>query len=285
MKVISVTVLAVCCWFVYAGGTRDDVAQTAINNQVPTLKATLENLIDQLNNHISKENYDELKIQTLKCEDFCKEVTDPEKAELKAEIAKANEAMNKAQENTINEKIKNAGPLTAVLFTNGLRNNQWEVIKDPNPEMATEQGSGDTMEPAPNIGIINQKDSGNIAGILLAAEAPLAYPKLSWMHGRIPVGAWFGVNLQTGTSNDIDSVDLAAGLSFSFLSESQITSLMDNSKFSLASSAKILVGAMYGNVTSLGGGLSNNDRFELGTDVPVLRNKEIKFTIGLGFRF
>ena len=77
---------------------------------------------------------------------------------------------------SIADLIGSTKPMTAVLFSAQDRN-RFEVVKDPN--------SAD-----PTIGIINQNQEGTTGGILIAAEAPFAFPDVG--KSTVPIGAWFG---------------------------------------------------------------------------------------------
>lgn len=195
---------------------------------------------------------------------------------------KDDNAMSTSKDNSVTfgvsiaELIGRAKPMTAVLFSSQARNS-FEVVKDPNPDSAT-----------PTIGIINQNQAGSTAGILVAAEAPFALADI--LHRRVPIGAWFGVNLQTGGGEEVSDVSLAAGLSFGFLSKHRLESLEEGGGPGLAGSARLLLGVIYGEIASLGPknsteALKVGDRFILADSLPLNKRKQAEFAIGIGFRF
>lgn len=176
--------------------------------------------------------------------------------------------------------IKSTKPMTAVLLSWQQRNT-FEVVKDPASTDAT-------------IGIINQNQTGSTGGVLIAAEALFAQPKgfSKDKYGRrskIPVGAWFGVNLKTGGGDEVSDVDLALGLSFSFISASRLVKMREEDE-EFSGSARLLLGAVYGEVAELGPrdastALQVGDPYPLGESPPLKKDKKISFTIGIGFRF
>ena len=191
-----------------------------------------------------------------------------------AAVAEANKILNPS----LGSLIGSTAPMTAVLFSDQSRNS-FEVVKNPvNPD--------DTM------GIINQSTTGRTGGILIAAEAPFAYPavKIGNDTSRIPIGAWFGVNLKTGGGDEVSDVDLAAGLSVSLISADRLARIQATGRSGLAGSAKLLLGVVYGEVASLGpkdatSNLTVGDKLPLGDTVPLHKRKEITFAYGIGFRF
>ena len=175
---------------------------------------------------------------------------------------------------TIAELIRTTSPMTAVLFS-GQDRNSFEVVKDPNST-------------APTIGIINQSQAGTTAGILIAAERPFYVPTVGGQ--RMPIGAWYGVNLKAGSGDDVADVDLAAGLSFSFLPKKTTNRLLAGESTGLMGSARFLLGVLYGEVATLGPkneteSLQVGGSYPLGESLPLHKNKEFSFTAGIGFSF
>ena len=196
-----------------------------------------------------------------------------------AAIEEATKWLEKADTEAIAKAIGASKPMTAVLFT-WLDRGEFEVV--PNPDSAD-----------PTVGIINQNQDGTTAGILIAAEAPFAYPSIKRKSGkrsRVPIGAWFGVNLSTGGGADVSDVDLAAGFSFSFISAGKVAKVLAGDPAGLAASARFLVGAVYGDATKLGprddtSNLEVGDPYPLGSTIPVTKDKQVRPAIGIGFRF
>jgi len=193
--------------------------------------------------------------------------------DVKNAIKQATDRLKAEEDAKLSDLIGGASPMTAVLFSS-LDRNEFEVAMIPDGNNGTK-------------GVINQNRSGSTAGILIAAEAPFAY-----LGGgpRVPVGAWFGVNLQTGGGTDIGEVGLAAGLSLSLVSAAQVKRMTDEGhKFGLQS-AKLLLGAIYGEVAELGSIQIDGEPLEVGddftgTDIPLTTDHDIQMAIGLGFRF
>ncbi|MCB1042461.1 MAG: hypothetical protein KDC35_05970 [Acidobacteria bacterium] len=202
-----------------------------------------------------------------------KQALDEHQVKPQDDLVKAmNKKIESGQDQLVADLIKGAKPLTAVLFSTQSQN-EFEVVKGP---------SGD--------GVINQKTSGKTAGLLLAFEAPFAYPRIPFSKGRMPIGAWFGVSLTDGQGNANSNFGLAAGLSVAVLSKGKIDQLKNDFTFSTIDSARLLLGAIYSDVQVLGFKQSGEryqlgDRFPLGETVPTERSKDIAFTLGLGFRF
>lgn len=185
--------------------------------------------------------------------------------------------------------IKGTKPMTAVLFSNQDRNS-FEVVKDPKSMDAT-------------LGIINQNQAGSTGGILIAAEAPFAYPtkplgifkrkknKTEGKGNRVyPIGAWFGVNLKTGAGDEVSDVSLAAGLSFSLISAEKLSKLEKGEGAGVSGSARFLLGAVYGEVATLGPmnateDLTVGDEYPLGESLPLHKDKKLSVACGIGFRF
>lgn len=212
--------------------------------------------------------------------------TDPPNEDDKAWYAKALAGLAEAKKildpPTVADVIKGTKPMTAVLFSSQDRNS-FEVVKDPS------QG------PDATVGIINQSQAGGTGGILIAAEAPFAYPrKIFGLFGvkerRYPIGAWYGVNLKTGGNEDVSDVSLAAGLSFSLISTQKLAKIKEGEGAGLSGSARLLVGAVYGEVATLGPKngtepLKVGDPYPLGESPPLHKDKSLTFAFGLGFRF
>ncbi len=184
----------------------------------------------------------------------------------------------KVRPRSIAELIGQTKPMTAVLFSMQERNS-FEVVKNPT--------STDSA-----VGLINQNQAGETAGILIAAEAPFAFPVVDkFCDGCVvPIGAWFGVNLTTGGGEDVSDVGLAAGFSFSFLSANRINRVRSGGGAGLSGSARLLLGALYGEVASLGPKnptetLEVGDPYPVADSLPLNRNKQVSFTAGFGFRF
>lgn len=192
-----------------------------------------------------------------------------EGAEVKEELKETEAAIEAAEASIAADAIgKTARPMTAVLFTPSFRSQSYEVQQDPDD---------------PNMGKIALTDSGGVAGVLIAAEAPFALPSIN---GRLfPLGAWFGVQLQTGTGTDT-TVDLAAGVSVLVITKKKLQVLIsDFGEDAGTSPARLLLGLTYGKRTTLGGGLEVGDEFPLGATVPLEKHSAFEFTFGLGFRF
>lgn len=190
------------------------------------------------------------------------------KAEARSAIKEAVEALNKKSTGRLAEFIDNTRPLTAMLFSQQQRNS-YEVIKNPSDQ---------------SQGIISQNQAGDTAGVLVAAEAPFFFPDYP-NRSVMPIGAWFGVHLQTGGGVDIGGVDYAAGLSLSYISGRSIGKLKSESDLSPLDSGRLLLGIIYGEVVTLGAGLNEGSQFDLGEQLPLKRRKETTFAVGLGFRF
>lgn len=192
----------------------------------------------------------------------------------KALAAKAGDLLKSVDNRKLDEVVGSSKPMTAVLFSAQDRN-EYEVIADP-----------DSSDPA--IGLINQSKHGVTGGVLVAAEAPFFYPSIRG-GPRVPIGAWFGVNLSAGAGQNL-GVGLAAGFSVSFISEARVRAIVGDGRAGLASSAKLLLGVIYGEVAALGPKsagetLKVGDAYPLGHDVPVSNERQIDFAVGLGFRF
>ena len=187
---------------------------------------------------------------------------------------------NDPKEPSLRELLGGTQPMIAVLFSSQDRNT-FEVVRDPAAEEAT-------------IGIINQSHEGSTAGLLIAYEAPLALPKVKWpgnpYKSRMPIGAWFGVNLKTGDGDEIADVDLAAGLSVSLISKETEDRLRNDRSPGLRGSARLLLGLIYGEVTTLGPrdastNFNVGDPYPLGETPPLNKERKISVTYGIGFRF
>ena len=196
-------------------------------------------------------------------------------------IKKAEDQIEAAEpEKSLSDLIGDTKPLTAVLFSTQDRNVFEVVRKKPKEDDSSQE---DDSEPDGSIGQINQSQEGDTGGILIAAEAPFLYPKTG-KAGWLPIGAWFGVRLQNGSGSDISDVDLASGISVSFLRQKDFKD--EPSQFGkITSSAKLLLGALYGDVVRLGGGFQPGDDFTFGDAIPLIKEKDIEFTMGIGFRF
>lgn len=216
-------------------------------------------------------------------------------ADVVEEAEEALEEVDQEIEDTLNPDISKliggTKPMTAILFSNQDRNG-FEVLKDP--------ASGDST-----VGIVNQNQSGDTGGILIAAEAPLMFPRIKTQGcaradrstdggdracSRIPIGAWFGVNLKTGSGEEVSDVDLAAGISISLLTANRIEKMRQESGGEGMASARILLGVVYGEVASLGPknaaeSLQIGDPYPLGDSLPISKDKKISFAWGIGFRF
>lgn len=195
-------------------------------------------------------------------------------SQAKAAVTEANKIVNP----NLADLIGSTAPMTAVLFSDQSRNS-FEVVKNP-------------LDAADPMGIINQSTTGQTGGILIAAEAPFAYPsiKVGRNKSRVPIGAWFGVNLKTGGGDDVSDVDLAAGLSVSLISANRLARMQATGRPGMAGSAKLLLGVVYGEVVSLGARDTTNnlqvgDKLPLGDAVPLHKRKKITFAYGIGFRF
>jgi hypothetical protein len=198
---------------------------------------------------------------------------DSDLAGLEVEIEANRKLLNENEASTVAEKIgKSPRPLTAVLFAPAFKADSYEIVKDPLSQNAM-------------MGKITQRGSGGTAGILVAAEAPFSYLRLS--KGRyLPMGAWFGVQLQTGRNRNIDSVDVAAGLSLTLVSPARTSKYLESGPGeSSEQPARLLFGLIYGTVKSLGGGLREGDSYPLGEALPMKERGCLAFTFGLGFRF
>ncbi len=167
---------------------------------------------------------------------------------------------------------KAARPMTAVLFTPAFRSNAYQVQQDP----------ADATK-----GRIVQTDSGGIAGVMIAAEAPFAMLELgTTKYPYLPIGAWFGVQLQTGSGTSVGTVDLTAGISLTLLSKASLATYINETGAEAGvQPARLLLGLTYGKSTSLGGGLKPGDPFPLGGTPPQETTSRFEFTFGFGFRF
>ena len=167
---------------------------------------------------------------------------------------------------------KAARPMTAVLFTPAFRSNAYQVEQDP----------ADATK-----GRIVQTDSGGIAGVMIAAEAPFAMLELgTTKYPYLPIGAWFGVQLQTGSGTSVGTVDLTAGISLTLLSKASLATYINETGAEAGvQPARLLLGLTYGKSTSLGGGLKPGDPFPLGATPPQETTSRFEFTFGFGFRF
>ena len=193
------------------------------------------------------------------------------KRQLRSEIEEAQKALNEEKINKLDELIGNVSPMTAVLFSPGLNRNSFEVINPSGESDAT-------------LGEISQSGGGETAGVLLAAEAPFSFWKTEEL--RIPVGAWFGVNFQTGGGETLNNVDLATGISLTFIPESRVENAKKEGGFGLAKTARVLLGIIYGEKETLGGKeLTIGKPFPIGGTLPLVKERSLQFTFGLGFRF
>ena len=168
-------------------------------------------------------------------------------------------------------------PMGAVLFAPDFDVDEFSVAQAP---------AGSMLDP--NIGFINRERQGGIAGLLLAAEAPLGMLEL--FRSKIPVGGWFGVQLQTGDGTNVEDVGLAAGFSFIALSVSKLEELKawfgsNDDAEAKVHPVRILLGVMYGEKTFLADGLVEGFQWPLADDVPTRTEGDFEFTFGLGFRF
>lgn len=254
-----VAMLLLCSCVLLANG--EGVDETKINALIQSIKAMAENLTDEASEYSLLAEMSKLRSEMQK-----NQLSQDMEKSANAALKTANEALTKKSTDKLAEIIKNTRPLTAVLFSSQDRNS-YEVVKNPADR---------------SKGIINQNQTGDTGGILIAAEAPLFYPN-PMKKSVIPVGAWFGVRMQAGGGSDVSGVDLAAGISLSYISGHTISKL--NTDKSVTESARLLFGAIYGEVATLGAGLTVGSPFELGEEIPINREKDIAFTIGLGFRF
>ncbi len=234
--------------------------EPTIQDLIKSVKELTEKLSDEVSEYLLQAEISKLKAKLVSENDL-------ENPDANAVINSANEALRKRATGKVAEIIKNTRPLTAVLFSSQDRNS-YEVIKDPQDA---------------SKGIINQDQSGDTGGILIAAEAPFYFP----YYGNrtvTPVGAWFGVRMQTGGGADVSGVDLAAGLSISYISGTRVTT-QSAASLNATDGARLLFGVLYGEVATLGAGLTEGSAYPLGEQVPLKKEKDISFTMGLGFRF